>query len=40
MIVEQARAAVTRDVQLPPGYILQWGGLWEHLESGRDRLSL
>lgn len=38
--VEQAQAAVARDIQLPPGYILQWGGLWEHLESGRDRLMV
>src|ERR1700680_4748348 len=33
--VVQAQDAVARDMQLPPGYILQWGGLWEHLESGR-----
>jgi len=38
--VEQAQAAVGRDIHLPPGYILQWGGLWEHLESGRDRLMM
>jgi cobalt-zinc-cadmium resistance protein CzcA len=38
--VVQAQAAVARDMQLPPGYILQWGGLWEHLESGRDRLLI
>jgi cobalt-zinc-cadmium resistance protein CzcA len=38
--VEQAQSAVARDIQLPPGYILQWGGLWEHLESGRDRLMI
>lgn len=36
--VEDARSAVARDLQLPPGYIMQWGGLWEHLESGRNRL--
>jgi len=38
--VEQAQAAVVRDMQLPPAYIMQWGGLWEHLESGRDRLMI
>ena len=38
--VEEAQAAVARDMQLPPGYIMQWGGLWEHLESGRDRLMI
>ena len=36
--VQQAQADVAREVQLPPGYIMQWGGLWEHLEIGRNRL--
>lgn len=38
--VEEAQAAVTREMKLPPGYIMQWGGLWEHLESGRNRLMI
>ena len=38
--VTEARAAVDRDLRLPSGYHLQWGGLWEHLESGRNRLLL
>jgi cobalt-zinc-cadmium resistance protein CzcA len=38
--VEDARSAVGRDLQLPPGYIMRWGGLWEHLESGRNRLMI
>ncbi|HEY2017774.1 MAG TPA: efflux RND transporter permease subunit, partial [Bryobacteraceae bacterium] len=38
--VEQAQSAVGRDVHLPAGYIMQWGGLWEHLESGRNRLLI
>lgn len=38
--VAEARDAVDRQVKLPPGYHFQWGGLWEHLESGRDRLLL
>jgi cobalt-zinc-cadmium resistance protein CzcA len=38
--VEEAQGAVAREVQLPPGYIMQWGGLWEHLESGRNRLMI
>ena len=38
--VQQAQAAVAREIQTPPGYIVQWGGLWEHLESGRDRLMI
>jgi len=26
-------------VTLPPGYRMEWGGTWEHLESGRLRLA-
>lgn len=36
--VGQAQADVSRGMQLPPGYIMEWGGLWENLESGRNRL--
>ena len=36
--VEEAQRAVTRRVSLPPGYIVEWGGLFEYLESGRNRL--
>ena len=36
--VKDAQAAVARDMQLPPGYIMEWGGLWQNLESGRNRL--
>jgi len=38
--VQEAQGAVARDVHLPAGYIMQWGGLWEHLESGRNRLLI
>ena len=38
--VEQAQADVAREMQLPPGYIMQWGGLWQNLESGRNRLLI
>ncbi|HYL38502.1 MAG TPA: CusA/CzcA family heavy metal efflux RND transporter [Bryobacteraceae bacterium] len=38
--VQQAQSDVAREMQLPPGYILEWGGLWEHLESGRNRLLI
>jgi heavy metal efflux system protein len=38
--VQEAQAAVARDVHLPAGYVMQWGGLWEHLESGRNRLLI
>jgi len=38
--VQQAQADVGRNVQLPPGYIMEWGGLWQNLESGRNRLLI
>ena len=38
--VKDAQGAVDHDMQLPPGYIMQWGGLWQNLESGRDRLMV
>ncbi|MDQ1473764.1 MAG: heavy metal efflux system protein, partial [Bryobacterales bacterium] len=38
--VGEAQAAVTRDMHLPAGYIMEWSGLWEHLESGRNRLLI
>src|SRR5262249_45758489 len=37
--VEEAQRAVA-GMTLPAGYIMQWGGLWEHLESGRERLMI
>lgn len=38
--VNQAQADVSREMQLPPGYIMQWGGLWQNLETGRNRLLI
>jgi len=38
--VQQAQADVARNMQLPPGYIMEWGGLWQNLESGRNRLLI
>jgi cobalt-zinc-cadmium resistance protein CzcA len=38
--VQEAKQKVGEEVKLPPAYLMQWGGLWEHLESGRDRLLL
>jgi cobalt-zinc-cadmium resistance protein CzcA len=38
--VQEAQRAVAQQVTLPPGYVMTWGGLWEHLESGRDRLMI
>ncbi|MBI4264706.1 MAG: efflux RND transporter permease subunit [Acidobacteria bacterium] len=38
--VEEAQRRVAADVQLPPGYTLDWGGMYEYLESGRRRLMV
>jgi cobalt-zinc-cadmium resistance protein CzcA len=38
--VAEARRIVDQKVKLPPGYMIEWGGMWEHLESGRNRLLL
>ena len=38
--VNEARQKVSAEVQLPPGYLLHWGGTFEHLESGRARLAI
>ena len=38
--VQEAQRAVEQGVALPPGYAMEWGGLWEHLDSGRTRLMV
>ena len=38
--VEEARERVAAEVKLPPGYVMTWGGTFEHLESGRLRLMV
>jgi Cu(I)/Ag(I) efflux system membrane protein CusA/SilA len=38
--VEEARAAVTRDVALPAGYYVGWSGRWENQERARARLQI
>jgi cobalt-zinc-cadmium resistance protein CzcA len=38
--VAEARALVAARVPLPPGYTVNWGGMYEHLESGRQRLMV
>lgn len=38
--VAEAQDKVNKQVKLPPGYIMQWGGTFEHLESGRQRLTV
>jgi Cu(I)/Ag(I) efflux system membrane protein CusA/SilA len=38
--VEEARAAVARDVALPAGYYVDWSGRWENQERARQRLQI
>lgn len=38
--VADAQITVDKAVRLRPGYLMQWGGLWEHLDSGRARLMI
>jgi cobalt-zinc-cadmium resistance protein CzcA len=39
-VVEDAQAAIAKDVRLPAGSYLEWGGQFENLASARDRLML
>lgn len=38
--VAEARAAVARYVELPPGYSIGWSGQYEHLERANQRLKV
>ena len=38
--VSDAQAAVKAQVNLPPGYLIRWGGDFEHLQTASLRLSL
>ncbi len=38
--VTEARQAIDRDVKLPSGYLLEWGGQFQQLESARQRLII
>ncbi|MFO0739585.1 MAG: CusA/CzcA family heavy metal efflux RND transporter [Labilithrix sp.] len=39
-VVEDAQRAVARDVKLPPGYRVEWGGQFEHYVDARGRLAI
>ncbi|EJL24223.1 efflux RND transporter permease subunit [Novosphingobium sp. AP12] len=39
-VVSDAQAAISREVRLPAGAHLEWGGQFENLASARDRLML
>jgi heavy metal efflux system protein len=38
--VAEAQQKVGEGVKLLPGYTVDWGGMYEHLESGRQRLMI
>ena len=38
--VDEARAAVARDVTLPAGYYIEWSGRWENQVRARERLQV
>lgn len=38
--VAEARGKVEQQVKLSPGFSMEWGGMYEHLESGRLRLMV
>jgi Cu(I)/Ag(I) efflux system membrane protein CusA/SilA len=38
--VQEARAAVSREVTLPAGYYIGWSGRWENQERARQRLQI
>ena len=38
--VAEAQAAIEAKVKLPPGYLLRWGGQFEHLQTASQRLLI
>jgi heavy metal efflux system protein len=38
--VEEAKGRITREVKLPTGYAIEWGGQFEHLERAERRLYI
>ena len=38
--VAEAQAKIEKDVQLPPGYYLKWGGTFENLQRASERLLI
>ena len=38
--IDELKAGISRDVELPPGYIVEYGGQFKNLESARNRLLL
>jgi cobalt-zinc-cadmium resistance protein CzcA len=38
--VEDVKSLVASQVKLPPGYHIEWGGQYEHMQEGMDRLAV
>jgi cobalt-zinc-cadmium resistance protein CzcA len=38
--VAEAQEAIRRKVELPPGYVVHWGGQFEHLQTASQRLAI
>jgi cobalt-zinc-cadmium resistance protein CzcA len=38
--VSEAQSSVQSQIQLPPGYVVQWGGQFENLSAATERLSV
>lgn len=39
-VVEEARERIQREIALPEGYVISWGGQFENLERARNRLKV
>ncbi len=38
--IEEARIKIEKEVKLPPGYYMEWGGSFKNLERARERLEI
>jgi len=38
--IDEAQIQVQRQVKMPPGYVIEWGGQYENLRAATDRLAL
>jgi heavy metal efflux system protein len=38
--VAEAQAAIAKEVKFPPGYLIRWGGQFEHLQTATQRLLI
>ena len=38
--VEEARSRIDSEIRLPEGYVIEWGGQFEHLQRSRNRFAI